>query len=176
MAIFGTNSSAGLSSGGLANLVGGTFYTLTEDATVTHLSFFCQTTGNGILGLYTDVSGVPTNLIVQSPPFPVTAGFCTIDIPSTHLTAGNYWLGYMFDTGSMTGFKASAANGSNASAFNTGGTFSLGLPSVFPTPSYQADEYVGYATYNAGSVQGNIGNVGRHISVRDGMSANSGAN
>ncbi len=100
-------------------------YNLAQAMTVTSISIYmgAGTSGNGVLGIYSD-SGGPANLLVQSSAQPLFAGWNTVGVTPTVLTAGNYWL-----SGSFTGnavFDYSNSNGGTMSWTNY--TYSGTLP------------------------------------------------
>lgn len=114
---------------------------------VNKLSVYSPNSGFQIGAIYSDVGGVPTNLIVKNEtPQTVVAGqFNDIPITPTFLPAGQYWLTAMTSASSMRAFKAGP--GGNKVAYNLSTLYSGGsFPAVFPTPTYSTEDYPIYAT------------------------------
>lgn len=91
----GNTSSANAGSTGAGGTIGGTTYTLTQPMTVTSLSFYFSsgTSGNGVVGIYSDSGGRPGSLLVQSNAQSLNAGaWNNFVVHPTVLAPGNYWL------------------------------------------------------------------------------------
>ena len=115
-ATFG-NTAAGTGGYNLGGQLDCARYALSQSMTVTSMDIYmgAGTSGNGVLGIYSD-TGVPGSLLVQSNPQVLTTGWNYFVVPPTALPAGTYWL-----SGSFTGtavFDYSASTG-GAMAFET---------------------------------------------------------
>ena len=65
--------------------------------TVTHLGVIAKASGaNVLLGLYRNSGGVPTTLVVGTPPTALVAGRLEMPVTNTRITAGTYWLMAMY--------------------------------------------------------------------------------
>jgi hypothetical protein len=96
--------------------------------TVTHLGVIAKASGaNVLLGLYRNSGGVPTTLVVGTPPTALVAGRLEMPVTNTRITAGTYWLMAMYDTDASVGVDTSVAN---APAMYTFRDFSEGLPAT----------------------------------------------
>ncbi len=74
-------------------------FTLQARAKAQAIKMHIKTACNAIVGIYTDVSGVPSALAVQSSSEVCSAdAWHTFTIPETVLAAGTYWIGYVTDT------------------------------------------------------------------------------
>lgn len=144
---FGTTSGAGVSTGGAADAIVATKYTLTESGFANKLSVYTVTSGNTKVGIYTDNAGAPNTLVVaNNAGTAVTGGqFNDISLTPTFLAAGTYWLAFVDSVGNMRGY---VAGGTNQAAYNLSQTYASGCPGTFPSPSYQNNNYVSYATYS----------------------------
>jgi predicted alpha-1,6-mannanase (GH76 family) len=105
------NAAAGTGGYNLAGQLDCAKYTLAQAMTVTAMDIYmgAGTSGNGVLGIYSDNSGVIGTLLVQSAAQPLFAGWNVYAMTPTVLPAGTYWL-----AGSFTGnaiFDYSSANG-----------------------------------------------------------------
>lgn len=149
---FGTASSAGLTTGGLTEIIG-TKYVLPSAKTINKLTVYCPTAGNVSGAIYSDNAGVPNTLLVaNNTGVAATAGqWVDIPITPTALAAGTYWLTIMGSVNSMRGYKA---GNSNQTAYNLSLVYGTAYPSTFPTPSYESNDYVVYATANDGNLAG----------------------
>lgn len=154
MATFGTTSNAGVSTGGQAGTIVATKYTLSENGTVNKMTIWVPTSGNQKAGIYSDVAGVPTTLlVVNNTGTAVTGGqWNDITLPQTFLFSGTYWLAVLDDTNGMRGF---VAGGVNQAAYNISVTYAAGCPGTFPAVSNQNNDYVVYATYSPNTLANN---------------------
>jgi len=96
----GNTSTASAGSAGAGGNIGGTYYSLSQPMTVTALNFYFSsgTSGNGVVGLYSDEGGKPNLLLAQSNAQNVNPGANSFVVTPTVIPAGNYWL-----FGSFTG-------------------------------------------------------------------------
>ena len=85
-----------------------------------------------LLGLYRNSGGVPTTLVVGTPPTALVAGRLEMPVTQTRITAGTYWLMAMYDTDASVGVDTSVATAPAMYAFRD---FSEGLPTSVSGPS-----------------------------------------
>lgn len=168
---FGTTNSTSVTTGGLTEIAG-TKYTLTQSGTVLYIYFYSPNNGNAIGAIYSDVAGVPTTLLVSDSNVPtaITGGqFNRIELPDTHLAAGDYWLTFMTSANNMRAYKA-AVPGSNQTAYNLSTVYNNTWPSSFPTPTYQDNDYPAYAVYVAdtGVVNASVTQVAANVTAAGG--------
>ena len=100
---FGTPATSALSVS--AGTIMATKYTCPDTRKLTGFSFYANTTGNVLLGIYTDVSGVPGTLLAQTPFVAVTStGLKVVDL-TTHvnISAGDYWLVSLANSAMVSG-------------------------------------------------------------------------
>ncbi len=143
-ATFGNTGNAA-NTGGLADTLVATKYTLTTDTTVIKIGGYAATSGHWKLGIYTDNSGSPGTLLAANNNVnAVSAGDNKFDIGPVFLTAGTYWIAILDDTASVR--KYGLGTGQAVYTINYG--FSNDLPSSYGTPSgTQNNDYVAYCEY-----------------------------
>jgi len=101
--------------------------------TVTHLAVIAKAGGSSVLlGLYRQSGGVPTTLVVGTPPTPLAPGRLEIPVTPTAIAAGTYWLMAMYDTDASVGIDTSVANAPDAYSFRD---FGQGLPATVSQPT-----------------------------------------
>lgn len=118
---------------------------ITGEVIAESFSIYIQsTTGGGVrMALYSDNSGTPENLIVESESVIVSAGgWNTIDIPDTYLAPGNYWLFYQNEPGIYIRVDA-GTSGDEAYFMHTYGPF----PSQLTSVNYDLGLYSMYINY-----------------------------
>jgi len=88
---------------------------LSGEAIAESFAIYVQSTTGGQMrmALYSDNSGTPENLLVESASVIVTTGWNIIDIPDIYLAAGTYWLFYQNEAGIKVRVDA-GANGDEA--------------------------------------------------------------
>jgi hypothetical protein len=100
--------------------------------TVTHLAVIAKKGGaNLMLGLYRNGGGVPTTLVVGTPPTALAPGRIEIPVTPTLITAGKYWLMAMYDTDASVGLDTSNATAAAMYSFRD---WSEGLPASVSLP------------------------------------------
>jgi len=99
---FGNNNVGPSTSTAMGYIVGNKF-TLGESGTVTSISLYVATaSGNARVAIYSDSSGSPGTLIVQSGSEAVTTtGWRTFTVTGTSLSPGSYWLFFQVDSSSF---------------------------------------------------------------------------
>jgi len=98
---FGNNNVGPYTSTAMGYIVGNKF-TLGESGTVTSISLYVATaSGNARVAIYSDSSGSPGTLIVQSGSEAVTTGWRTFTVTGTSLSPGSYWLCFQVDSSSF---------------------------------------------------------------------------
>ncbi len=105
---------------------------------------YVQTPGSSVrMALYTDNSGTPENLLVESEAVTVTAGgWNIIDIPDIYLTPGTYWLFYQNESGIYVRVDA-GAQGDEAYFMHSYGPF----PSHLTMLNYEIGLYSMYINH-----------------------------
>ncbi|MCE5301218.1 MAG: hypothetical protein LLG37_10165 [Spirochaetia bacterium] len=95
------------------------WYGITEDAAATSMDLYVVSgSGNARCAIYANsvtgtVAGQPGNLLVESAPFAVSAGWNTVTIPQTTLYAYNvYWLAYQTDSAAIYTAAEAGSTGS----------------------------------------------------------------
>ncbi len=143
-ATFGTSGN-GANSGGVANILVATKYTLSSSGTVTKIGGYAGSAGNWKLGIYSDSGGHPGTLLAANNNVnPVVAGDNSFDIGPVYLTAGTYWIAILTDSANRR--YSTGSTGQANYILNYG--FSNNLPSNFGS-SYgtQNNDYVAYCKY-----------------------------
>jgi hypothetical protein len=144
---FGTTSSAGAYSGGVANYIMATKYTLSEAGTVTQVSTYTVHAGHVKVAIYADNSGAPGSLLVaNNSPTTVTVGdWTTIDIAPTSLSAGTYWIAFNEDVNAMRLYKSGGTRQAAYRAYS----FASNMPTTWTPSGYQNIDYICYASYTS---------------------------
>jgi hypothetical protein len=97
---------------------------------------------NILLGIYSDVSGVPSALLASSASTPSVAGVNTLPVPGNIvLNAGTYWIAVQCQVG-ISGYYNATGKG----AWNNGVAWTGTLPASWPTGSTGAFQYTLSAT------------------------------
>jgi hypothetical protein len=130
----GNTSAASAGSAGAGGYIGGTNYTLSQPMTVTSLNFYFSsgTSGNGVVGIYSDAGGRPSQLMVQSNAQNLTAGANNFVVTPTILSAGSYWIYGSFNGTVNWQYSSSCCAGGYL--FGTY-TYSGGLPTTITSGS-----------------------------------------
>lgn len=117
---------------GNGNLLIGQHAVLTQPGTIASLSFYVRVIGGQLyLGIYTDVSGRPGNLLATTAAFTPILGWNTAPVLTpVALAPGNYWLAY-HPSSSALGFWKNAVGQGNV--FLTRPAFGA-MPVAFGSP------------------------------------------
>jgi hypothetical protein len=88
-------------------LLGGRL-TVPQPSVLTHLGVIAKAGGPQVrMGLYTNGSGGPAQLVATAPPAALTVGAVEIPVPPTALAAGTYWVMAVYDTTASVGLDES---------------------------------------------------------------------
>jgi hypothetical protein len=87
------------------------------------------------VGVYSDDTGMPDSLIVQSSTVAISNGWNTVDVPDTALAAGTYWLAVAVDFATGNPFvNVPQDTSASTSVYTQTGTFGT-MPSSYGTPA-----------------------------------------
>jgi hypothetical protein len=113
-------------------------------------------TGNVLLGVYSDVAGLPSSLLGVTPSTAVrnTAGWQTISLttPVNVTTGQKVWLAWVFENSPYVRYQATDTPGSGAS----GSTWSSGMPSTFGSNVNVKFKFSVYCTFTTSTKSAEI--------------------
>jgi hypothetical protein len=145
-----------------------------ESGSITSISIYHDGgAGNVLLGVYADLSGLPSSQLGVTPSTVVksTAGWQTVTLskPVTVTAGQTVWLAWVF----QNGISIRYTTGTPGRAISTA-TWSAGMPATFGSSSTSGTKYSIYCTYVPGEQEppatGNLGNTSVYSTISTGLS------
>ena len=141
---FGHTSNAGMTAFSGSGFIVFERFVASSSGTLTTISFYATSGGNGNAGIYADVSNSPGNLIAQGAAKAISSGVNDFAIPgSIAITSGTYyWLAFEISGGSF--YYGPAGTGRRGYGSATCCT----LPNTIPVAGIDTLSYAIFATYS----------------------------